>query len=119
MRLFRLHSVPWAQSLPMRVVLLFLAWWSILGVAHAQGAAVLRNCLAPGEMREVISTQALMPPANAVMLVQRQMPQADVVRANLCRTDNTLVYVIMALSKDGRLIQVMIDAPTGRIRSMH
>ena len=118
MRLFRLHSVPWAQSLPMRVVLLFLAWWGILGAAHAQGAAVLRNCLAPGEMREVISTQALMPPANAVMLVQRQMPQADVVRANLCRTDNTLVYVIMALSKDGRLIQVMIDAPSGQIRSV-
>ena len=118
MRLFRLHSVPLAQTVLMRAVLLILAWWGILGAAHAQGAAVLRNCLAPGEMREVVVTNALVPPASAVITVQRQMPHADVVRANLCRSDNMLVYVIMALGKDGRLIEVMIDAPTGRVRSV-
>ena len=118
MWLFSLYSVLQAQRCLMRAVLLFIAWWGILGAAHAQGAAVLRNCLGPSEMREVVSTNAVVPPASAVMMVQRQVPNADVVRANLCRSDNTLVYVIMALGKDGRLIQVMIDAPTGRIRSV-
>ncbi len=118
MRLFRLHSVPDMQSPVMRVILLILAWWGVMAAAHAQGAAALRNCLAPREMQEVVSSNGVVAPTSAVMTAQRQVPNADVVRANLCRSDNTLVYVIMALRKDGRVVQVMIDAPSGRIRSV-
>jgi uncharacterized membrane protein YkoI len=102
----------------MRVVLPIVALWSLFGPAHAQGAAALQNCLPQGEMQEVVSTNSVVPPASAIMTAHRQVPNADVVRANLCRNNNTLVYVIMALGKDGRLIQVMIDAPSGRIQSV-
>jgi uncharacterized membrane protein YkoI len=118
MPLFRLHSVLEPQGPAMRVVLLILIWWGVMGAAHAQGAAALRNCLAPREMQEIVSTNGVVAPASAVMTAQRQVPNADVVRANLCRSDNALVYVIMALRKDGRVVQVMIDAPSGRIRSV-
>ena len=119
MPLFRLHSVPRPHGAAMRIVLLILTWWGVMGAAHAQGAAALRNCLAPREMQEIVSSNGVIAPANAVMTAQRQVPNADVVRANLCRSDNALVYVIMALRKDGRVVQVMIDAPSGRIRSVH
>jgi uncharacterized membrane protein YkoI len=118
MRLFRLHSVPEAQGPVMRAVLLILIGWGVLGVAHAQGAAALRNCLAPREMQEIVSSNGVVAPALAVMTAQRQVPNSDVVRANLCRRDNALVYVIMALRKDGKVVQVMIDAPSGRIRAV-
>jgi uncharacterized membrane protein YkoI len=115
---FTLHSVPNPHGPVMRGVLLILAWWGVMGAAHAQGAAALRNCLGPREMQEIVSANGVIAPANAVMTAQRQVPNADVVRANLCRSDNALVYVIMALRKDGRVVQVMIDAPSGRIRSV-
>jgi uncharacterized membrane protein YkoI len=102
----------------MRSVLLILIWWGVMGAAHAQGAAALRNCLAPREMQEIVSANGVVAPASAVMTAKRQVPNADVVRANLCRSDNALVYVIMALRSDGRVVQVMIDAPSGRIRSV-
>ena len=53
------------------------------------------------------------------MTARRQVPNADVVRANLCRSSDTLVYVIMALQKDGRVVQVMIDGSSGRVKSVH
>jgi hypothetical protein len=46
------------------------------------------------------------------------VPNADVVRANLCRGPGGLVYVIMALRRDGRVVQVMIDGPSGRVQSV-
>ena len=46
---------------------------------------------------------------------RRQAPEAEIVRANLCRGQIGLVYVIVALRGDGRFVQVMIDAPSGKI----
>jgi uncharacterized membrane protein YkoI len=102
----------------MRSVLLILAWWGVMGAAHAQGAAALQNCLPPREMQDVVLSNGVVAPASAIMMARRQVPNADVVRANLCRTGNGLVYVIMALSKDGRIIQVMIDGSSGQVRSV-
>ncbi len=102
----------------MRIVLLILAWWGAMGTAHAQRAAVLRDCMGAREFQEVVSANAVVPPASAVMAARRQIAGADVLRANLCRSDNTLVYVIMALRKDGRVVQVIIDGPSGRIKSV-
>ena len=89
----------------------------LVSVAHAQGAAAPQGCLAPGEMQEVVSSNQIVAPATAVVTARRTVPGADVVRANLCRSGDGLVYVITALRKDGRVVQVMIDAPSGRVQS--
>ena len=115
---FSLHSVPRAHGLAMRFILLILAWWGVMASAYAQGAAALQNCLPPREMQDVVQSNGVVAPASAIIMARRQVPNADVVRANLCRTGNGLVYVIMALSKDGKIIQVMIDAPSGQVRSV-
>lgn len=104
----------------MRLVWLIIALWGSMEAAHAQSAAsALRNCLQPREMQEAVASKSIVAPASAVMTARRQVPNADVVRANLCRTSGTLVYVIMALKKDGRIVQVTIDGSSGRVRSIH
>ena len=104
----------------MRLVYLVIALWGLTGSAHAQSAAAaLQNCLPPREMQEAVSSKGVIAPASAVITARRQVPNADVVRANLCRSSDTLVYVIMALQKDGRVVQVMIDGSSGRVKSVH
>ena len=104
----------------MRVVCLVIALWGLTGSAHAQSAAAaLQNCLPPREMQEAVASKGVVAPASAVITARRQVPNADVVRANLCRSSDTLVYVIMALQKDGRVVQVMIDGSSGRVKSVH
>ncbi len=104
----------------MRLVYLVIALWGWTGSAHAQSAsAALQNCLPPREMQEAVASKGVVAPASAVITARRQVPNADVVRANLCRSSDTLVYVIMALQKNGRVVQVMIDGSSGRVKSVH
>ena len=91
----------------------------MMGAAQAQSAsAALRNCLPPREMQETVAAKGVVTPASAVMTARRQVPGADVVRASLCRNSDALVYVIMALQKDGRIVQVTIDGSSGRVKSV-
>ena len=99
-----------------------VAWpsWGRQARAHAQSAATaLEDCLAPRAMREAVAAKGVVAPASAVMTARQQVPDSDVVRANLCRLDDALVYIIMALQKDGRLVQITIDGPSGRVKSVH
>jgi uncharacterized membrane protein YkoI len=101
-------------------VLMFIVWWGLLGAAHAQGAALpLQDCVPPRQLQEFVAMNGIISPAAAVITARRQVPNSDVVRANLCRSDNVLVYVIVALRKDGRVVQVMIDGPSGQVKSVH
>jgi uncharacterized membrane protein YkoI len=103
----------------MRLVWLIIMWLGSLGAAHAQSAsAALQDCLPPREMQEAVASKGVVAPAIAVMTARRQVPNADVVRANLCRSSDSLVYVIMALQKNGRIVQVMIDGSSGRVKSV-
>ena len=103
----------------MRFALLIIACWALMGAARAQSAAaLLRDCVAPREMSDVVAKNGVVSPAKAVITARQQVPNADVVRANLCRNQNALVYVIVALRPDGRIVHVMIDGPSGRVNSV-
>ncbi|MBQ0822273.1 PepSY domain-containing protein [Microvirga sp. HBU67558] len=104
----------------MRLVWVLIALWGMVGAASAQSAAAaLKNCLPPREMQEAVAAKGVVAPASAVMTARRQIPGADVVRASLCRNSDDLVYVISVLQKDGRIVQVTIDGPSGRVKSVH
>ena len=104
----------------MRLVWVVIALWGMMGAAFAQSAAsTLKNCLPPREMQEAVAAKGVVAPASAVMTARRQVPGADVVRASLCRNSDDLVYVISVLQKDGRIVQVMIDGSSGRVKSVH
>jgi uncharacterized membrane protein YkoI len=44
---------------------------------------------------------------------------ADVVRAVLCRQEDRLVYLVMALRDDGRLVRITVDAASGKVKSVY
>ncbi len=103
----------------MRFVMLILACWTLMGAARAQSAtALLKDCVAPREMPGVVASSGVVPPAKAVITARQQVPNADVLRANLCRGPGALIYVIVALRPDGRVVHVMIDGPSGRVASV-
>jgi len=82
---------------------------------RAEGEA---GCLPPRQMQEALAEGGMVPPAQAVVAARRAVPGADVLRAALCRDGEAFVYRIMALRKDGRVVQVTVDAPSGRVRSV-
>ena len=43
------------------------------------------------------------------------IPRAEIQRARLCRHEETLVYLLTALRRDGQFVHVMVDATTGEI----
>jgi uncharacterized membrane protein YkoI len=88
------------------------------GAAQADGAPAIQGCLDPGEMREIVASSRVVAPAMAVHAARRAIAGAEVVRANLCRGDDRLLYVIMALRRDGRFVHVTIDAVSGKVASV-
>jgi hypothetical protein len=87
-----------------------------VGLARADGRAL--SCLDPGEMRETVAENKVVAPAIAVGTARHAVPGADIVRANLCRVENHLLYVIMALRRDGRFVYVTIDAASGKVKAV-
>jgi len=72
-------------------------------------------CLSPGEIQDAVSQGRAIEPRTAVQAARRQVPGADVMRGGLCRNGDALVYQVMVLRKDGRLVYVTIDAPSGKV----
>ena len=83
--------------------------------ARADGPAVMQQCLSSQDMREIVQTNKVVAPAAALRAAQQAVPRGDVVRANLCRRDQALVYVIVSLRKDGRFAYVTVDAASGKV----
>lgn len=103
----------------MRFVVLIVLFFGCTWAVRAQSAPTsVRECLPAREMQEAVAKNSVVAPASAIMTARRQVPNGDVLRANLCRSDEALVYVIMALQKDGRIVQVMVDGPSGTVKSV-
>ena len=115
---FTLHSLRLSQRAAMHKFLVIAMSLGLARGAHAQPAGPWQDCVEPRELHDVVAARTLVAPATAVMTARRQVPGADVVRANLCRSNDTLVYVIVALRKDGRAVQVTIDGASGRVKSV-
>jgi uncharacterized membrane protein YkoI len=77
------------------------------------------ECLSSGDALEVVSAHKVVPPGRAIVLARGAAPEADVVRAVLCRQGDTLVYLVMALREDGRLVRITVDAMSGKVKSVY
>ena len=72
-------------------------------VTQTAAAAERPSCLSPEERRAVIAARKAVPLAHAM----------HVVKARLCRQDNSLVYVLTVLSGSGKVLQARVDAANG------
>jgi uncharacterized membrane protein YkoI len=102
----------------MPALLLGLLATALAGVVQAQGSTAPADCLAPREIHQASEEHRLVAPDAAVGTARHAVQGGDVLRASLCRDGQGLVYVIVALRKDGRVVQVTIDAPSGKLKSV-
>ncbi len=102
----------------MRLRWISLALLGSLSIARAEGEVNAQACLSPGDMREIVSANQVVAPLSAIRAARQAVPKADVVRARLCHQQQALVYVIMALRKDGRFVHVTVDASSGKVASV-
>ncbi len=99
----------------MRWLSVGVAWLGFLSVAGIGAAAASDACLSPGEIQEAVSQSRAIEPRAAILVARRLVPGADVMRGALCRDGGALIYQILALRKDGRLVHVTIEAPSGKV----
>jgi len=72
------------------------------------------QCLSPQERRDAVAGKQAVPLARAVSAVRRSVP-GDVVRAQLCRNDKGLVYMLTVLSRNGKVTRATLDATSARL----
>lgn len=73
------------------------------------------GCVSAKEMRELVAANKYVAPTAALLTASRSMPNADILRADLCRQGEVFVYVIIALRKDGKAVEVLVDAASGKV----
>jgi len=95
---------------PALVIFLFLAFANALGAA-AQTAS--RTCFSAAETRAKIAADKLAEPFPLMRGLAAEH-RADAIGVKLCDTGGALVWEIELLRKDGRLIQAILDAATGK-----
>src|SRR5258708_6156841 len=84
-------------------------------VTQTAAAAERNACLSPEERRAVIASREAVPLARAMHVVKAKVG-GEVVKARLCRgngADQSLVYVLTVLARDGKVMQARVDAAGG------
>ena len=102
----------------MRCLLVGVALLGFMTTTRAAGAIVAQPCMSSREMQDSVASNRVVAPALAVGAARRAVPGADLLRVTLCRDGEAYVYVISVLRKDGRVVHVVIDGPTGRVAHM-
>lgn len=80
-----------------------------------KAAETAQTCLSSGDLREAVAEKRVVEPVAAIRAARAAVPRADIVRANLCRRDEALVYMLTALRKDGQFVHVVVDARSGKV----
>ena len=88
---------------------------SRMPAAESRGPAVesrmskIESCLSSREMREEIAGHRVVQPLVAL----KAAGFGEKIRAQLCKTEKGLVYLITALGRDGHVSRIFVDASSG------
>ena len=102
----------------MRSFRVAVALLGFLSTARAESPIVAQPCLSDRAMRDTVAAGRVVAPALAIGAARRAVPGADMLRATLCGDRDVFVYVISVLRKDGRVVHVVIDGPTGKVAAV-
>jgi uncharacterized membrane protein YkoI len=75
------------------------------------------SCLSEAEQRAAVAANHAIPLAQAVKSLREHRRHSDVVRAQLCRRDDKLTYVLTLLGRSGKVVNVTVDAVSGEHHS--
>lgn len=70
-------------------------------------------CLSSGDTTEAVASHEIVAPRDAIRTARRAVPNAEVLRAALCRRGEALVYIVLLLQRDGRVARLEVDARSG------
>jgi uncharacterized membrane protein YkoI len=78
---------------------------------------VEQSCLTRAEQRAAVAANKAIRLAQAIKSLRSRGQRGEVVRARLCRHDETLVYVLTLLGHSGKVTNVTVDAVNGELTS--
>jgi uncharacterized membrane protein YkoI len=102
-----------------RALLGFLLIAAVSPPALASDRHAEPPCLSPGDTVEIVTAHEVVPPSEALIHVRSAVPDSEILRASLCREPDSLVYRIVLLTRDGRVVRVTLDAPSGKVKTIH
>ncbi len=71
------------------------------------------SCLTKAEQRAAVDANSAISLAQAIKSLRQYRKYSEVVRARLCQRDEKLVYVLTLLGRNGRVVDVTVDAVSG------
>jgi hypothetical protein len=89
--------------------ILFLATVTIVRPAADPMTPKIESCLNKREMREAIEERRAVQPLVAL----KAAGAGEKIRAELCKSESGLVYLITALGRDGHVSRIFVDALSG------
>lgn len=87
-----------------------------MAVDHAASPA-RRACLNRAEQRAAVASHRAVPLAQAIKALRAHGHRGEVVRAELCRRGDRLVYVLTLLARSGKVTRADVDAGNGTLIS--
>ena len=87
--------------------------------ARASDPATDPSCLSYGDTADFVASRRVIAPGQAVVAARHAVPDGDIMRAALCRKADALVYRLTAIRADGRVVKVTVDAPSGKVQTVH
>lgn len=90
---------------------------SVSGVALSSGAAHaqdMRNNYSAGQARDARDSGDVLPALRAISIVRGRYPGSEVLNAQL-RGGSSPQWVVTILTREGRRVDVVVDARTGQV----
>jgi uncharacterized membrane protein YkoI len=76
-------------------------------------------CLSKAEQRAAVAANQAIPLAQVIKTLRQHGHRAELVRARLCRHDETVVYVLTLLARSGKVTRATVDAGNGELVNGH
>ena len=75
------------------------------------------SCLTKAEQRAAVAANRAISLAQAIKSLREHRKHSEVVRAQLCRHDDKLVYVLTLLGRSGKVVNATVDAVNGEFHT--
>ena len=75
------------------------------------------SCLTKAEQRAAVAANQAISLAAGHQIAARHRKHSELVRAQLCRRDDKLVYVLILLGRSGKVVSATVDAVNGEFHT--
>ena len=103
--------------MPAPLVAIILLFVALAMPAMAADAPYRDSCLTKAEQRAAVAANHAISLAQAIKSLREHRKHSELVRAQLCRRDDKLVYVLTLLGRSGKVVSATVDAVNGEFHA--